>query len=99
MASCRAAVPRAIMGSCGGSPNLSSLALDAQKAGFTPLAFLELGTFLMLGAARLESPPRGLRYLIHPEGMGAAFHVLVLGKGVNPADWAFEHNRLYRLGL
>ena len=40
-----------------------------------------------------------LQYLLHPEGLGAAFHVLILGKNIDPREWAFEHNRLRRLGL
>jgi SAM-dependent MidA family methyltransferase len=102
--------------------DFTSLALDAQAAGFVPLAFMELGTFLLQGIELLQkrageresgrasdgalipptpSLPRSLalRYLIHPEGLGSAFHVLVLGKGIDPADWKFEHNRLPRLGL
>ena len=79
--------------------DFTSLALDAKEAGFVPLAFMEMGTFLMQGAAKLTSAPRGLKYLLHPEGMGSAFHVLILGKGLDPAEWVFEHNRLPRLGL
>ncbi len=79
--------------------DFTSLALDAKKVGFVPLAFMEMGTFLMQGAAHLASAPRGLKYLLHPEGMGSAFHVLVLGRGIDPAEWVFEHNRLPRLGL
>jgi hypothetical protein len=48
---------------------------------------------------RGEGINRGLRYLLHPEGLGTAFHVLILGKGVDPGEWTFEHNRLRRLGL
>jgi len=81
--------------------DFSSLALDAAQAGFIPLAFMELGTFLLQGVERHRHPEtldrRGLKYLIHPEGMGSAFHVLVLGKNIQPSDWAFEHNRLKRL--
>jgi SAM-dependent MidA family methyltransferase len=84
--------------------DFTSLALDARAAGFTPLAFMEMGTFLMIGVEKMveagHSPaPAGLRYLLHPEGMGAAFHVLILGKNINPKEWTFEHNRLRRLGL
>ena len=81
--------------------DFSSLALDAKNAGFTPLAFMEMGTFLLQGVERIKNPETlsrgGLKYLIHPEGMGAAFHVLVLGKNLNNADWVFEHSRLKRL--
>jgi SAM-dependent MidA family methyltransferase len=108
--------------------DFTSLALDARSAGFTPLAFMELGTFLMLGAAPLLTPSPdfvsgegrdegtslarpsphpspafrgrgGLRYLLHPEGMGSAFHVIILGKGIDTGSWTFENNRLSRLGL
>jgi SAM-dependent MidA family methyltransferase len=102
--------------------DFTSLALDAQEAGFTPLGFMDLGAFLMQGVrslAKEESrraldhgavlatyatqPPgtewAGLRYLIHPEGMGSAFHALILGKGIAPEDWSFEGNRIRRLGL
>jgi len=79
--------------------DFTSLALDAKAAGFVPLAFMEMGTFLLQGAAKLKAAPKGLKYLIHPEGMGSAFHVLVLGKGIDPGKWVFEHNRLGRLGL
>ncbi len=113
--------------------DFTSLALDARRAGFTPLAFMEMGSFLMRGAELLlqknvssplagedegggvkkmsmaphpapsptggEGINRGLRYLLHPEGLGGAFHVLILGKNIDPAEWVFEHNRLARLGL
>jgi SAM-dependent MidA family methyltransferase len=79
--------------------DFTSLALDGQTAGFTPLAFMEMGSFLMMGATHLNSFSKGLRYLIHPEGLGSAFHVLVMGVGIDPHDWVFEHNRLARLGL
>jgi SAM-dependent MidA family methyltransferase len=84
--------------------DFTSLALDARAAGFIPLAFMEMGTFLMMGVegivrAGTRPAPSGLRYLLHPEGMGGAFHVLILGKGIDPAEWTFEHNRLRRLGL
>jgi SAM-dependent MidA family methyltransferase len=82
--------------------DFSSLALDAKASGFTPLAFMEMGTFLMAGFERIKDPQSlsrgGLKYLLHPEGMGSAFHVLVLGKGLNPDNWVFKHNRLGRLG-
>ena len=82
--------------------DFTSLALDARAAGLAPLAFQEMGTFLLEGAHRLgevaESDRRALRYLVHPEGMGAQFHVLILGKQV-PASWTIEHNRLHRLGI
>lgn len=79
--------------------DFTSLALDAESVGFSPLAFMEMGTFLMQGAERLTTVPKGLKYLIHPEGMGAAFHVLILGKNVRTEDWVFEHNRIGRLAL
>ncbi len=83
--------------------DFTSLALDAREAGFVPLAFMEMGTFLMkavegLMAGGLEGST-GLKYLIHPEGMGGKFHVLILGKDLDPAAWSFEHNRIGRLGL
>jgi SAM-dependent MidA family methyltransferase len=99
--------------------DFTSLALDSRQAGFVPLAFMEMGTFLLQGLIRLDkrqeargkgketdSPlvagrlsPVALKYLLHPEGLGAAFHVLILGKGIHPSDWVFEHNHLSRLGL
>jgi SAM-dependent MidA family methyltransferase len=86
--------------------DFTSLAIDGQQAGFQPLAFMEMGPFLMQGARAIldqgdfkAAAPAGLRYLVHPEGMGSAFHVLVMGKGIDPKDWIFEHNRLPRLGL
>jgi len=81
--------------------DFTSIVLDAENAGLTPLAFMEMGTFLMQGVACMKEPnvlnPRALKYLIHPEAMGSAFHVLILGKGVQASDWIFEHNRLGRL--
>jgi SAM-dependent MidA family methyltransferase len=86
--------------------DFTSLALDGREAGLTPLAFMEMGSFLSGGARLLaenktEDPSAwaGFRYLAHPEGMGGAFHVLILGKGVDPFDWPFEGNRLARLAL
>ncbi|MFA5976568.1 MAG: SAM-dependent methyltransferase [Elusimicrobiota bacterium] len=112
--------------------DFTSLALDAQEAGLCPLAYMDMGSFLMTSARFLwenrlsfpagsggESIPNakmdllpvtagddgvgrewaGLRYLVHPEGLGSAFQVLVLGKGLDPRDWLFEGNRLSRLGL
>jgi SAM-dependent MidA family methyltransferase len=102
--------------------DFTSLALDGRAVGLVPLAFMEMGSFLMNGvkflakeesrraedhgavlASYATNPPgqewAGLRYLIHPEGMGSAFHVLILGKGIDPDDWPFEGNRLARLGL
>jgi len=82
--------------------DFTSLALDARGAGFVPLAFMEMGTFLTSAvslAPTLSYRPLALRYLLHPDGLGAAFHVLILGKNIEPADWVFEHNRLRRLGL
>ncbi len=115
--------------------DFTSLALDGRRAGFTPLAFMEMGTFLMQGLERaMKDEGRGtrdegrekaeekraikhippgdsdiasslfahrssLKYLLHPEGLGTAFHVLILGKGIDPSKWVFEHNRLSRLGL
>ncbi len=116
--------------------DFTSLALDAREAGLEPLAFMEMGTFLMAGIreekretreerrekreerrqgpreAEAAKPERNfenfstlishrasLKYLLHPEGLGAAFHVLILGKNIDPAAWRFAHNRLARLGL
>jgi len=81
--------------------DFTSLALDAKNAGLTPLAFMEMGTFLLQGLERIKNPETlsrgGLKYLIHPEGMGSAFHVLMLGKGIDSAEWTFARNRLKRL--
>jgi SAM-dependent MidA family methyltransferase len=82
--------------------DFTSAALDARAAGFTPLAFMELGAFLLEAAAQLpagQTPPKGLKYLLHPDAMGSAFHVLVLGKQASLAPQDFPHNRLARLGL
>src|SRR5258708_890447 len=81
--------------------DFTSAALDGRAAGLTPLAFMELGSFLMQGASALQGPPpAGLQYLIHPEGMGSAFHVLILGKGLPQlSEKDFAHNRIARLGL
>jgi len=84
--------------------DFTSLALDAQNAGFEPLAFMEMGAFLKMGltpALATDQPAfkPALRYLLHPEGLGAQFHVLILGKNIDAAAWIFEHNRLARLGL
>ena len=98
--------------------DFTSLALDAKAAGFAPLAFMEMGTFLMSAVSangrmggpaisfieNADAPTRrhatmSLRYLLHPEGLGTAFHVLVLGKNIDPKEWIFEHNRISRLGL
>lgn len=87
--------------------DFTSLALDAREAGLAPLAFMEMGSFLMAGARKLlengsphaEFKRTALRYLIHPEGLGSAFHVLILGKGETVLQWRFEANRLSRLGL
>ena len=86
--------------------DFTSLVLEARAANFIPLAFMEMGIFLTEGLRLCvekgfwkTNTPAGLKYLLHPEGMGAAFHVLVLGKGVDPKDWIFEHSRLPRLGL
>jgi SAM-dependent MidA family methyltransferase len=79
--------------------DFTSAALDAQAAGFKPLAFMEMGSFLLEGARQLKEPPRALQYLIHPDGLGAAFHVLVLGKDVPFTATDFPHNRIQRLGV
>ena len=83
--------------------DFTSLALDARQAGFIPLAFLEMGTFLMSAIGESFKPAPAdwvrLRYLLHPEGLGSMFHVLILGRHVDPLDWVFEHNRIARLGL
>jgi len=86
--------------------DFTSLAMDGIEAGLKPIAFMELGTFLMNGARTIldqgdfkAKAPAGLRYLVHPEGMGSAFHVLIMGKNIEVSDWPFEGNRLSRLGL
>jgi SAM-dependent MidA family methyltransferase len=85
--------------------DFTSLALDAREAGLVPLAFMDLGSFLVQAAKDLFSGDRkverpvGLRYLVHPEGLGSVFQVLILGKNVDPAEWVFDGNRLKRLGL
>lgn len=82
--------------------DFTSAALDAKAAGFTPLAFMEMGSFLLEGAALLpaqEPAPKGLKMLLHPDGMGSQFQVLVLGKNVALTPEDFPHNRLRRLGL
>ena len=77
--------------------DFTSAALDARAAGFTPLAFMELGSFLMTGAKALKEPAPGMQYLIHPDGMGSAFHVLIFGKNVPLSGNDFPHNRIKRL--
>jgi SAM-dependent MidA family methyltransferase len=82
--------------------DFTSLALDARETGLVPLAFMEMGSFLMMGIqgiAGTRPAPPGLKYLLHPEGLGTAFHVLILGKNINSSEWTFEHNRIARLGL
>lgn len=86
--------------------DFTSLAMDAQEGGLTPLAFMELSSFLLEGVKQLATQnridpkeTRPLTYLMHPDGLGAAFHVLILGKEIDPQEWIFEHNRLSRLGL
>jgi SAM-dependent MidA family methyltransferase len=79
--------------------DFTSAALDARDAGFMPLAFMELGSFLIEGARELTAPVPGLKYLIHPEGMGSAFHVLILGKNISMTPADFPNNRLKRLGF
>ncbi len=89
--------------------DFTGLALDGLAAGFQPLGFIELGTFLLPSAERLmhsgqwsatdRRATNGLRYLIHPDGMGATFHVLILGKGISSQRVRIAHNRLSRLGL
>jgi len=83
--------------------DFTSLALDAKAAGLIPLAFMEMGTFLNMGMehrlGRQQAPPTGFRYLLHPDGLGAQFHVLILGKSIVSEDWTFPHNRLKRLNL
>ena len=86
--------------------DFTSLALEAQEAGLDVLAYMDMSSFLMQGAegylrrssAGAESAV-GLRYLVHPEGLGAKFQVLILGKNVDRQDWRFQGNRLLRLGL
>jgi SAM-dependent MidA family methyltransferase len=87
--------------------DFTSAALDARAAGFIPLAFMEMGTFLMQGFGLLNRRDNvdlmahrtALKYLLHPDGMGAAFQVLILGRDIDAGAWTFEHNRLSRLRL
>lgn len=88
--------------------DFTSLALNAQEAGLVPLAYMDMGSFLTMGARLLWEGSGGkldgrwsvgLRYLVHPEGLGSAFQALILGKGIDPRDWFFEGNRIGRLGL
>jgi SAM-dependent MidA family methyltransferase len=84
--------------------DFTSAALDARANGLEPLAFMEMGSFLLEAAGLLANravtarpSPVALQYLLHPEGLGAAFHVLVLGKNVALKADDFPHNRLHRL--
>jgi SAM-dependent MidA family methyltransferase len=82
--------------------DFTSAALAGRAAGFVPLGFQELGSFLLNAAEAMDEKAltrqaTALQYLIHPEGMGSAFQVLVLAKGV-PA-LTLKNNRLQRLGL
>jgi len=79
--------------------DFTSLALDAREAGLKVLGFMEMGTFL--GGAPVEAlgKAKGAPLLLRPDGLGSQFHVLILGKGIDPKDWTFEFNRLKRLGL
>jgi SAM-dependent MidA family methyltransferase len=82
--------------------DFTSAALDAREAGLRPLAYLELGSFLVEGVRLMESRAvslPGLKFLVHPDGLGSAFHVLVLGKDVPFTEQDFPHNRIRRLGL
>ena len=82
--------------------DFTSAALDAREAGFTPLAFMEMGSFLLEAAALMPAAnpvPKGLKTLLHPDAMGSAFHVLVVGKNVSFTEKDFPHNRIRRLGL
>jgi len=90
--------------------DFTSLALDAKAAGLEPLAFMEMGTFLRTEGVKGGGGEGGsggwgemasstLQLLLHPDGLGAQFHVLILGKNIDPQEWTFEHNRLRRLGL
>lgn len=86
--------------------DFTSLALDAQAAGFKVASFSEMGSFLLAAVERwtarqtgMAKPPSGLRYLMHPEGMGGAFQAIVLTKGEPFSNWTFPYNRISRLGL
>jgi SAM-dependent MidA family methyltransferase len=86
--------------------DFTSLALDAQEAGLEVLAYMDMSSFLMQGAADYVRHPlnasqnhTGLRYLVHPDGMGSQFQVLILGKKADRAVWRFQGNRILRLGL
>lgn len=85
--------------------DFTSLALDAQDAGFQVSGFFDLSAFLLPAVELLTKKgaaaemPKGLRYLMHPEGMGNAFQVLVLAKGKPFSSWTFDHNRVARLAL
>lgn len=86
--------------------DFTSLALEAQEAGLDVLAYMDMSSFLMQGAADYLRRPEasaksgvGLRYLVHPEGMGSKFQVLILGKNVDRQNWRFQGNRILRLGL
>jgi SAM-dependent MidA family methyltransferase len=43
--------------------------------------------------------PGALQMLIHPDALGQAFQVMILGKGLKKEEWNFPHNRTKRLGL
>ncbi len=83
--------------------DFTSLALDAKTVGLEPLAFMEMGSFLTQALERLgpsaSLPAGALQQLIHPDAMGSAFHVLILGKGVSEKDLDLNYNRIKRLGL
>jgi SAM-dependent MidA family methyltransferase len=86
------------------------LAAVGERAGLTPLIFATQGTYLLNSAEALlrrivedeakSDPglPRRVQQLLHPEGMGGAFHVLVQGKNVGtPALSGGKINRIHRL--
>ncbi len=104
--SAHSAVPEATSLDWTSDVDFTSLALDAREAGLQILGYMDLGSFLMLGADDLlrekslsQAEAVGLRYLMHPEGMGAQFQVLILGKNLEPAAWKFRGNRLRQLGI
>lgn len=84
--------------------DFTGLALDAQEIGFDPLAFYSLSSFLTLAEVpaglNTEESRRGLKLLLHPEGLGGQFQVLVLTKGLpENVRELFPHNRIASLDL
>jgi len=49
--------------------------------------------------SEIRTPNSAFKYLLHPDGLGAQFHVLILGKNLDSREWTFEHNLIGRLGL